>query len=149
MGEAALAAHTAKNGRNQPWTKDSARVTADALGRAEEAAALRERYGIAGTEGDRMRSVRGVTRQISVHFLPRSSATRLTTGTSGVRPSPNPLSTLNTLNDPPLPSAPNNPSAPLRPACVRANTSGAIVVLDVIVEIRAEGAWGSRVARGP
>jgi hypothetical protein len=42
--------HTAKNGRNHPWTKDSARVTADALGRAEEATALRERYGIAGTQ---------------------------------------------------------------------------------------------------
>jgi hypothetical protein len=49
MGEAALAVHTAKNGRNHPWTIDSARVTADALdtlGRAEEATAVRERYGI-------------------------------------------------------------------------------------------------------
>ena len=35
-------------GLNHPWTKDSARVTADALdalGRHEEAKALRERYG--------------------------------------------------------------------------------------------------------
>jgi hypothetical protein len=46
MGEAAHAVHKAKNGRNHPWTKDRARVTADVLGRAEEATALRERYGI-------------------------------------------------------------------------------------------------------
>jgi hypothetical protein len=32
-------------GPNHPWTKDSARVTPDALGRTEEAAALREKYG--------------------------------------------------------------------------------------------------------
>jgi hypothetical protein len=34
---------------NHPWTKDSARVTAEALaalGRADEAAALRARYGL-------------------------------------------------------------------------------------------------------
>jgi tetratricopeptide (TPR) repeat protein len=51
VGEAALAAHDKKLGRDHPWTKDSARVTADALdalGRAAEAAALRERYGIVG-----------------------------------------------------------------------------------------------------
>jgi hypothetical protein len=36
-------------GRDHPWTKDSARVTADALdalGRSEEAKALRGRYGL-------------------------------------------------------------------------------------------------------
>jgi len=38
--------HKAASGLNHPWTKDSARVTAnalDALGRAEEAKALQER----------------------------------------------------------------------------------------------------------
>jgi Tetratricopeptide repeat len=47
--QAALATHEATSGPNHLWTKDSARITADALGalgRAEEAAALRERYGI-------------------------------------------------------------------------------------------------------
>ena len=40
-------------GRDHAWTKDSARVTADALdalGRAEEATVLRERYGLTGSE---------------------------------------------------------------------------------------------------
>jgi tetratricopeptide (TPR) repeat protein len=49
LAQAALAVHAATNGPNHPWTKDSARVTADALaalGRAEEARALREKYGI-------------------------------------------------------------------------------------------------------
>ncbi|HMK78956.1 MAG TPA: tetratricopeptide repeat protein [Xanthobacteraceae bacterium] len=49
LAQAALATHEAVNGPNHPWTKDSARVTADALdalGRAEEAKALREKYGI-------------------------------------------------------------------------------------------------------
>jgi tetratricopeptide (TPR) repeat protein len=53
MAEAALAVHAAKHGRNHPWTKDSARVTADALdalGRTDEAAALRERYEITPTK---------------------------------------------------------------------------------------------------
>jgi hypothetical protein len=48
LGEAASATHQTALGENHPWTKDSARVTADALeavGRAEEAAALRARYG--------------------------------------------------------------------------------------------------------
>jgi Tfp pilus assembly protein PilF len=48
VGEAALATHETASGPNHPWTKNSARVTADALealGRAEEAAALRARYG--------------------------------------------------------------------------------------------------------
>jgi hypothetical protein len=46
----ALATHERLNGPNHTWTKDSARITADALdalGRADEAAALREKYGIA------------------------------------------------------------------------------------------------------
>jgi hypothetical protein len=46
---AALLAHEATGGLDHPWTKDSARTTADALaalGRAEEAAALRARFGI-------------------------------------------------------------------------------------------------------
>jgi hypothetical protein len=55
LGEAALTTHERINGPNHPWTKDSARVTADALdalGRAAEAAAMRERHGIAG-EGEK------------------------------------------------------------------------------------------------
>jgi tetratricopeptide (TPR) repeat protein len=54
LGQAALSTHERINGPNHPWTKDSARVTADALaalGRAAEAAALREKYGIAGEGG--------------------------------------------------------------------------------------------------
>ncbi len=50
VGERALAAHEAAYGPKDPWTKDSAAVTADALaalGRADEAAAVRARYGIA------------------------------------------------------------------------------------------------------
>ena len=50
FAQSALAIHEAASGLNHPWTKDSARVTADALdalGRTEEAKALRERYGIA------------------------------------------------------------------------------------------------------
>jgi len=42
--------HAARGGPDHPWTKDSARTTADALailGRADEAAALRARFGIA------------------------------------------------------------------------------------------------------
>jgi hypothetical protein len=49
FAETALAIHEATSGPNHPWTKDSARVTADALdalGRSDEAAALRERYGL-------------------------------------------------------------------------------------------------------
>jgi tetratricopeptide (TPR) repeat protein len=48
FAEAALAIHAANSGSNDSWTEYSAVVTADALdalGRAEEAAALRERYG--------------------------------------------------------------------------------------------------------
>jgi tetratricopeptide (TPR) repeat protein len=47
----ALAIHAAAIGPHHSWTKDSARVTTDALdalGRADEAAALREKYGIEG-----------------------------------------------------------------------------------------------------
>jgi tetratricopeptide (TPR) repeat protein len=49
LAQAALATHEATSGPNHLWTKGSARITADALaalGRAEEAAALRERYGV-------------------------------------------------------------------------------------------------------
>jgi tetratricopeptide (TPR) repeat protein len=48
LGETALAAHRKILGRYHTWTIDSARVTADALdalGRTEEAKALRKRYG--------------------------------------------------------------------------------------------------------
>jgi tetratricopeptide (TPR) repeat protein len=51
LGEAALATHETASGPNHPWTKNSARVTADALealGRAEQAAALRARHGLPG-----------------------------------------------------------------------------------------------------
>jgi len=44
--ETALIAHDKVLGRDHRWTKDSARVTADALGRTEEAKALREQYGV-------------------------------------------------------------------------------------------------------
>jgi hypothetical protein len=50
LGEAALAAHQKVLGATHTWTKDSVRVTADALialNRGEEAAALRERFGLA------------------------------------------------------------------------------------------------------
>ena len=53
LGEAALAVHDKSLGRDHTWTKDSARVTADALdalGRAEDAKALRERYGVTPPE---------------------------------------------------------------------------------------------------
>ena len=53
FGETALAAHDKALGRDDAWTKDSARVTADALdalGRAEDAKALRERYGLTPPE---------------------------------------------------------------------------------------------------
>ena len=46
---AALAAHETALGANHPWTKDSARATADALaalGRPDEAAALRTRHAL-------------------------------------------------------------------------------------------------------
>jgi tetratricopeptide (TPR) repeat protein len=50
LAEAALAAHEAASGPDHPWTKDSARVAADALdalNRSNEAAALRARHRIA------------------------------------------------------------------------------------------------------
>jgi tetratricopeptide (TPR) repeat protein len=53
LGQAAVAAHDKALGPNHPWTKDSARVPADALdalGRTEEAKELRERYGVTGPE---------------------------------------------------------------------------------------------------
>jgi hypothetical protein len=49
LARAALAAHERDSGPKHPWTRDSARVTADALdalGRADEAAAVRARYGV-------------------------------------------------------------------------------------------------------
>ena len=48
LGDTALAVHDKLLGRHHAWTKESARVTADALdalGRADEAKALREKYG--------------------------------------------------------------------------------------------------------
>jgi tetratricopeptide (TPR) repeat protein len=53
LGETALAAHDKVLGRDHAWTKGSARVTADALdalGRTEEAKALREWYGVTEPE---------------------------------------------------------------------------------------------------
>jgi len=53
LGETALANHQKALGRDHAWTKDSTRVTADALdalGRTEEAKALRERYGVVNPE---------------------------------------------------------------------------------------------------
>jgi hypothetical protein len=53
IAQCALATHEAARGLNHRWTKDSARVTADALdalGRTEEAKALRERYGVTQSE---------------------------------------------------------------------------------------------------
>jgi tetratricopeptide (TPR) repeat protein len=49
LSQAALAAHNKALGATHAWTNDSARVSADALdalGRTDEAKALRERYGI-------------------------------------------------------------------------------------------------------
>ena len=49
LAQAALAVHASTNGPNHPWTKDSARAVAealDALGRADEAAAVRREHGV-------------------------------------------------------------------------------------------------------
>jgi tetratricopeptide (TPR) repeat protein len=49
VAQFALATHEAAHSPNHPWTKDSARLTADALdalGRTDEAKVLRERYGV-------------------------------------------------------------------------------------------------------
>jgi len=54
VAETALTVHEASNGPDHVWTKDSARRTADALealGRADEAAALRARYGLGDGSG--------------------------------------------------------------------------------------------------
>jgi tetratricopeptide (TPR) repeat protein len=54
LAQPALAAHESALGSEHPWTKDSARVTADALealGRGDDAAALRERHGPARSGG--------------------------------------------------------------------------------------------------
>jgi tetratricopeptide (TPR) repeat protein len=56
LSEAALTAHDKVLGRDHASTKNSARVTADALealGRTEDAKALRERYGLTGPENKR------------------------------------------------------------------------------------------------
>ncbi|MFZ1186235.1 MAG: tetratricopeptide repeat protein, partial [Pseudolabrys sp.] len=53
LGQTAVVAHEKVLERHHAWTKDSARVTADALdalGREEEAKALRERYGVTPPE---------------------------------------------------------------------------------------------------
>jgi tetratricopeptide (TPR) repeat protein len=53
LGQTALAAHESALGPSDVWTKDSARVTADALdalGRADDATLMRQRYGL-GREG--------------------------------------------------------------------------------------------------
>jgi tetratricopeptide repeat protein len=53
LAETALVAHEKALGRDHAWTKDSARVTADALdalGRTEEAKALRDRYGVTSSD---------------------------------------------------------------------------------------------------
>jgi tetratricopeptide (TPR) repeat protein len=52
LAEAALAAHEKALGAGHPWTKESAQVTADALealGRVDEAAVLRAKYGLDGS----------------------------------------------------------------------------------------------------
>jgi hypothetical protein len=49
LSETALASHNKALGPNNPWTKDSARANAealDALGRGEDAAALRAHYAL-------------------------------------------------------------------------------------------------------
>src|SRR6516225_11599748 len=55
LSETALADHDKALGPNHPWTKDSARVNAqalDALGRGEDAAALRAHYALrTGSDG--------------------------------------------------------------------------------------------------
>jgi hypothetical protein len=53
LGETALTAYAKLLGLDHAWTQDSACVTAealDALGRNEEAKALRERYGLTELE---------------------------------------------------------------------------------------------------
>jgi tetratricopeptide (TPR) repeat protein len=53
LSKTALAAHDKVLGRDHAWTKDSARITADALdalGRSEEAKPLREKYGLTKPE---------------------------------------------------------------------------------------------------
>jgi hypothetical protein len=53
VAQSAIKTHEAAFSRNHAWTKDSARVTADALdtlGRTEEAKALREQYGVTSSD---------------------------------------------------------------------------------------------------
>jgi hypothetical protein len=61
QGEAALADHEKALARKHSWTADSTRVTADALtalGRIQEADAIRMRYGIDYAEYSRGRTSR-------------------------------------------------------------------------------------------
>jgi hypothetical protein len=54
LGQTALAALESALGPEHAWTKDAARVTADALdalGRADDAAALRARYALGQNGG--------------------------------------------------------------------------------------------------
>jgi tetratricopeptide (TPR) repeat protein len=56
FSETALAGHEKILGRNHQWTRDSAETAADALanlGRADEALALRERFGLITNDGKR------------------------------------------------------------------------------------------------
>jgi len=49
LAKSALDTHEATSGPNHPWTKDSVRVTADALeavGRTDEASVLRSKYSL-------------------------------------------------------------------------------------------------------
>jgi hypothetical protein len=49
LAQAALPVHETTSGPDHPWTRDSANAVADALealNRSDEAATLRERYGI-------------------------------------------------------------------------------------------------------
>jgi Tetratricopeptide repeat len=53
LSQTALAVLDKSFGQGNPWTKESARVTADALdalGRTEEAKALRERHGVTSSD---------------------------------------------------------------------------------------------------
>jgi hypothetical protein len=71
LGEKALANHDKALGRDHSRTKDSARVTADAidtLSRTEEAKALRERYGL--TPGSTLLAKITHTKHTTASFTP-------------------------------------------------------------------------------
>ena len=74
LGKTALAAHDKALGRDHAWTKDSARVTADALdalGRAEEAKTLRERYGVTPPENPILKAPDLYAVLANLTFVPR------------------------------------------------------------------------------